>query len=275
MSVYVGTRDVVTAVGSDAAEYLQGQISQDVDSVAVGASRWSLVLAPQGKVDALFRLTRAAEDRFHLDVDAGWGEPLRARLQRFLLRMDVTFELETWDHHAYRGSRPDPPAAAVIAAPVEWLGQPGVDLLGPHLDDPAADVERLDDAGYRRLRIEAGVPVMGSELDDTTIPAEAGDVDQWVSFTKGCYTGQELVARIDSRGSRTPRSLHRLRGGGAAPDPGTPIAVDGQPAGSLTSVAPTEDGWVALGYLKRGIGADADADVAGSSATIEALRPAP
>lgn len=274
MSVHIGRRDVLTAHGADAAVYLQGQISQDVDSLAVGASAWSLVLAPQGKVDALFRLHRAAEDRFHLDVAPGWGEALRERLSRFLLRMDVTFELDTWTLHAYRGSTPAA-ADAPIVAPVEWMGRPGIDLVGPDLGEPSADVDRLDDDDYRRLRIEAGVPEMGAELDESTIPAEAGDVDQWVSFTKGCYTGQELVARIDSRGSRTPRSLHRLRGSGAVPGPGTPIEVAGDPVGQVTSAAPTEQGWVALGYLKRGTAVDAEAAVGGSPAAIEALRDTP
>ena len=271
MSVYIGERDVVTASGADASGYLQGQISQDVDALNDGESAWSLVLAPQGKVDALFRLTRVGADRFHLDVAPGWGAALLARLERFLLRMDVTLELDTWAHHAYRGIRPDG-IDAPIASPVDWNDEPGADLVGPELTEPVADLPRLDEAGYRRLRIEGGVPEMGTELDETTIPAEAGDVNRWVSFTKGCYTGQELVARIDSRGSNTPRSLHRFRGDGSAPEPGVEVEVEGSSVGTLTSVAPGEQGWVALGYLGRGTDVEAPATGAGAPVTIERLR---
>ena len=82
-------RDAVLVTGADAAEYLQGQISQDVDTVAKGASAWSLVLAPQGKVDAWFRLTGGTGGSFVLDVDAGVGETLVTRLERTCRRISL------------------------------------------------------------------------------------------------------------------------------------------------------------------------------------------
>jgi folate-binding protein YgfZ len=122
---------------------------------------------------------------------------------------------------------------------------------------------------YEAVRIEAGFPRHGAELDERTIPAEAGLVEASVSFTKGCYTGQELVARIDSRGSNVPRHLRGLLlSGPAAPgdalyrsEPGTGEPGAGEPgagtakeAGRLTSVALSpERGWVALGYLGRAV----------------------
>ena len=271
MSVYIGRRDVVSASGADAAAYLQGQISQDVDAVAEGASAWSLVLQPQGKVNALFRLTKVAPDQFLLDVDPGHGDAMLARLQRFLLRLDVRFELATWDHHAYRGARPAG-IVAPIAAPIDWSGSPGLDVVGPSLSEPADDEHILDDIGYRTLRIEAGVPEMGAEIEESTIPAEAGDVNSWVSFTKGCYTGQELVARIDSRGNNTPRSLHRFRGVAPTPTAGTEVIAAESAVGVLTSVAPTEQGWVALGYLRRNTDGSAVTAPGGEPVTVEPLR---
>jgi folate-binding protein YgfZ len=101
----------------------------------------------------------------------------------------------------------------------------------------------------------AGVPKLGAELTDKTIPAETGLVgQQTVSFTKGCYTGQELVARIDSRGGHVARHLCVLR----LPErvePGAELVdSDGKPAGSLTSVASSwRRGWVGLGYVRRGV----------------------
>ena len=271
MTRHQGHRDVVVVGGADAAEYLQGQVSQDVDGLMVGSNAWSLVLQPQGKVDALFRITRVADDRFLLDVDPGWGEVLRDRLRRFLLRMDVSIELETWPHHAYRDEQPDDTEGAPIVATVDWSGRVGLDVVGPDLSDlDGAEPTTGDD--YQRRRIEAGVPAMGRELDESTIPAEAGDVSSWVSFTKGCYTGQELVARVDSRGSNTRRSLHRFRGSGDPPGAGTEARLDDDVVGTLTTAARTEDGWVALGYLKRGVTTDRPVSVGGiDGVSIETL----
>ena len=95
---------------------------------------------------------------------------------------------------------------------------------------------------------------MGAELTDKTIPGETGLIEQTVSFTKGCYTGQELVARIDSRGGNVPRRLRGLVPAGPV-EPGTTL-VDGSgaDAGTVTSVAHSSGtGWVALGYVRRGV----------------------
>lgn len=100
-------------------------------------------------------------------------------------------------------------------------------------------------------RIRAGRPSMAAEIDDRTVPAETGWVDRSVSFTKGCYTGQELVARMDSRVAEPPRRLVRLRSD-AVIAAGDAIEVDGAVVGAVTSVAPVDGGFVGLGYVKRG-----------------------
>src|SRR6185312_2912368 len=140
-----------------------------------------------------------------------------------------------------------------------------------------AGLEVCDPAAYEVMRIEAGLAAMGRELEERTIPEETGLVAATVSFTKGCYTGQELVARIDSRGGNVPR---RLRGVVAASDGPTAMAVGqavtvgGQEIGRLTSVAvsPTR-GAVALAYIKRGnqppVRAQLDGD--GPDVTVVAL----
>ena len=103
-------------------------------------------------------------------------------------------------------TRPAPTAACVG----RLAGLPGVDLVGPVAEVPPDGVRAvLARRPTRRSASRPACPVMGRELDERTIPAEAGVVDRSVSFTKGCYTGQELVARIDSRGGNVPR---RLRG---------------------------------------------------------------
>ena len=269
-------RDAVLVTGANAAEYLQGQISQDVDAVAPGASAWSLVLAPQGKVDAWFRLTRGTGASFVLDVDAGFGETLVARLERFRLRVDVSFErLTGWRMLAVRGPR----AAAAwldtvdaeVRAAVDWPGFGGIDLLGPHTAPPPG--LPVDGAGDLEVaRIRAGWPAMGRELTERTIPAEVGGlVESSVSFTKGCYTGQELVARIDSRGGNVPRPVRLLEiiGDGDV-SPGDEIAVDGKAVGTITSAAadPESAVTVALGPVHRRVEPPAAATVADMAATV-------
>ena len=111
-------------------------------------------------------------------------------------------------------------------------------------------------------RVEAGVLSMANEIDDRTVPAETGWVGRAVSFTKGCYTGQELVARMDSRVAEPPRRLVRLAV--TAATRGDAIAVNGNEVGTVTSAV----AGAALGYAKRGTDLDGAADVGGEPATI-------
>jgi folate-binding protein YgfZ len=105
---------------------------------------------------------------------------------------------------------------------------------------------------------------MGRELNESTIPAEAGIVDRSVSFTKGCYTGQELVARIDSRGGNVPRRLRGLVLPGTTPPPaGATLHVEGKEVGVLTSaaVSPGLDAAVALAYVRRAVEPPAEGEL--------------
>ena len=217
-------RDFVRVAGPEAAVFLQGQLSQDIEGLEVGAGARSFLLQPQGKVDAYLRVTRAGAEEFVLDVDAGWGDAVVARLSRFTLRTKADIEvLDGWSCVA------------------EVIGGALVEAVGPDLAGGDDDL-----AGYEELRIRAGEPRMGAEIDESTIPAALGVVDRAVSFTKGCYTGQELVARIDSRGGNTPTRLVGVRGLTAA---GAPVVVGGKEVGRVTSAA----GDVALALVRREI----------------------
>lgn len=264
-------RDAVRVAGPDAESYLQGQLSQDVAALAVGDSAWSFVLQPQGKVDAWMRVTRVAEDTFVLDVDAGWGGAVVARLQRFKLRVKCTIERLDWQMVAVRGVLPDldtlRATGAELLVPLDWRDEVGVDLLGASVAIPAG-VDEQDVDAYERWRVAVGMPKMGAELDDRTIPAEAGVVDLSVSFTKGCYTGQELVARVDSRGSNTPRKLRAVvLPEGATVAAGDALTIDGREVGVVTSAA----GERALAYVRREVEPPADAMVGDTVVRIEAI----
>ena len=269
-------RDVVQVSGPDAISYLQGQLSQDVEGLAEGASAWSLVLQPQGKVDAWLRVTRVGADAVILDLDAGFGDALIARLARFKLRVKADITPVDWRCIAMRGPAAFALAGGVVAAAV-WPLIGGFDLLGPSVAGPS-DVPEADLEAYEVRRIEAGLPCMGAELTERTIPAEAGVVDASVSFTKGCYTGQELVARIDARGGNVPR---RLRGvvvsTNALPPPGAIVVAGDKDVGALTSVAESLErrAPVALAYVQRSVEPPAEVVVRWQggevAATVEAL----
>ncbi|HUF33305.1 MAG TPA: hypothetical protein VMN58_08890 [Acidimicrobiales bacterium] len=248
-------RDVVRAAGDEAVSFLQGQLSQDVEALEVGGSAFSLLLQPQGKVDAFLRVTRVADDELVLDTDAGWGRAVVARLERFKLRVRCELALlDDWRVVALRGVDCEglDPGPDVWAVPPETPGVEGCDLLGPGVAVPDG-IATIAPGTYEALRIARGVARMGPELGESTIPAAAGLVERSVSFTKGCYTGQELVARIDSRGGNTPVRLRRVVVEGLLPMAGATLEVDGEEVGTLTSVAPVEGGAVALAYVRRGV----------------------
>jgi folate-binding protein YgfZ len=255
-------RDVVRVAGPDAVAYLQGQLSQDIDALAVGSSARSFALQPTGKVDAWARVTRIAADQVVLDVDGGYGDALAARLRRFLLRTKADVDALDWRAVAIRG-----PGAAervpagvgddALLAPAGWPNVDGVDLLGRAVEPPPG-VPEVDASAYESLRIRSGVPRMGAELTGATIPAEAGRwvIDGSVSFTKGCFTGQELVARIDSRGGHVPRHLRGLVADAEElPTVGSPVVVDGAEVGRVTSAAPAPGTGraLALAYVGRAV----------------------
>lgn len=249
------TRDVVRLHGLDAVSFLQGQSSQDVDALAVNTSTWTFVLQPQGKVDAWARVTKTGADELLLDLDAGHGAALRDRLARFLLRTKAELELSEQPLVAVRGAgAPDGDLPdGVLRLPVVGPGVEGYDLLGEGAAVPAGVTE----VGVDELRahdVEHGIPALGRELTEATIPAEVGDwiIAESVSFTKGCFVGQELTARIDSRGGNVPRRLRALVCEVPVAE-GDAVHADGPAAAVTTAATSARFGPVALAYLGRAV----------------------
>jgi tRNA-modifying protein YgfZ len=252
-AIAVVPRAFVRVAGPDAQVYLQGQLSQDVDRPHGS----SLLLEPTGKVVALLRFVREADDSFLLDTDPEAGDALLTRLRRFLLRTKAT--IEPVDGLVCTRFLTGAPPDAIGAV---WPGAGVADVVGA---DPAG-TPTIDADEYERRRIEAGVPVSGVDIGPDTIPAEAGAwvIESAVSFTKGCYTGQELVARIDSRGGNVPRPLRVLRVEEPVRPGASVLGPDGTAAGSVTSAA----GEWAMGPVGRKVEPGAAVVVDGVAGTV-------
>ncbi|MDQ4097259.1 MAG: hypothetical protein M3144_05245 [Actinomycetota bacterium] len=271
-------RDFLVMDGPDALSFLQGQLSQDID-MPTGHSTWSLLLQPQGKMVALLRVLRQGEQRFVLETDEGYGSKVIERINQFRIRVKAEVEPLAWKCLAVRGRRAHEAlsGAAGTVVVADWPGLPGADVVG-EAPEPPGDVRLCSLDAYEVVRIEAGIPLMGKELDESTIPAEAGIVDRTVNFTKGCYTGQELVARIDSRGGNVPRRLQGVvLGGGVVPPAGARIHAGEKDVGRLTSVvqSPSRPAALALAYVGRAVTPPADVTVTwdgeSAPARVEAL----
>jgi tRNA-modifying protein YgfZ len=237
-------RNAVQVSGPDALTYLQGQISQELRPLGVGASRWTLLLQPNGRVDVLARVWRTDDETYVLDTDAGFGDELLARINRFKIRVKADVEPLEWRCLAVRGTDGSAIPDGIV---VGWWDR-DFDVLGP-VPEPPDGIRAGSAAELEEARVEAGWPAMGAEIvPGERIPAEIGVVPVAVDFKKGCYPGQELVERMDSRGADAPRHLRVLTVAEGA-EVGDPVLDSGQhTVGVLTSVC----GNRALGYVKRG-----------------------
>ncbi|MEQ1873312.1 MAG: hypothetical protein ABL953_06255 [Ilumatobacteraceae bacterium] len=232
-------RDVVQVAGPDAATFLQSQLSQDIRPLAVGESAWSFLLQPTGKIDVLLRIWRDGEESYVLDTDEGYGSAMVARLNRFKIRVKAEVVELPWSCIALRGD-----GASSSDGLNSWGG--GRDVLAAAPSAPAAANPGTSD-DLLAARIDAGWPAMGSEIvPGETIPGETGVVDVAVNFKKGCYPGQELVERMDSRGAAPPKSLQRVSVA-AGVGVGDAYMIDGASVGVVTSV----HGTAALAMVKR------------------------
>lgn len=245
-------REALVVGGRDAITYLHSQLSNDIASLGFGGSTHSFVLEPTGKVVALVRVTRLDAERLLVDFDPGLTEEVTARLLRFRIRVDVTFEPVVPSCVAVRSDDPiDAPvvdSATMVALPAWWCDGRAWDVVSLDVAiDPARFGTLVDVETFEQRRIDVAWPMGGREIvAGETLPAATGVVALAVNFRKGCYPGQELVERMDSRGATAPRVLRRI-GAPAGARPGDSLRVDGDDV-VLTSVA----GDVALAYVRRG-----------------------
>lgn len=241
---YFAERDVLMAEGLDTEAYLHGQISQNVDDMTDGESRLSFLLEPKGNIESCFRVTRLEESRYLLDTELGHGELLQSSLERFKLRSKTEFIPQRWMMVSIFGDRTtiDIPQG-LLTLESSWSGVEHVDLLG---EDPLVELPECDHDEYERLRCRYGLPVIGREFQVGSIPNETDLLSLAVSFDKGCYRGQELVERIDSRkGGR--KLLRRIRSDDAL-SAQEALFEDGQRVGEVLTVttSPTYCGFASI-----------------------------
>ena len=266
-------RDVLRIKGDDAESFLQGQLTQDVMKIKTGESTWSFLLNPDGKVSSWLRISRLEGNHFLIDVDQNAGQQTLKRLMRFKLRVECNIDLEEWDWVAIRGHGSQKYGMETnenfIAAPANWSLTEGFDLIGKSVSNPGGLTKESTQL-FEFLRILNGIPAIGKELTEKTIPAETGLVERSVSFTKGCYTGQELVARLDSRGNKVPKHL-RIICSTTEINKGDLVEVNAETVGEITSASSFEDEFVGLAYISRKIEPPLEGNISKDPITINQL----
>jgi folate-binding protein YgfZ len=293
-------RDVLVVSGTDRLPWLHSICSQHLTDLADGDTTEALVLSPHGHVEQHWQVTEL-DGTVWIDTEPGSSAQVLAYLQamRFLKRVEPTDVSADWAvvslvgpatadvlqaaglpvpdlHHAVRMSDA---AGAGFVRRMSWPAGDAADLIVPR-DKVAATVDLLrafgaEPAGvwaYEALRVEARRPRLGFETDHRTIPHEVGWIGSAVHLAKGCYRGQETVARVQNLG-KPPRRLVLVHLSGESdvlPESGTPIELAGRAVGFLgTAVHHHELGPIALAVIKRTIADDAELVVAGCRVSID------
>jgi folate-binding protein YgfZ len=222
-------------------------VSNDVAALRPGGSCDALLLTSKARLIAPLRIWRRGDEDFLLLSEPELGEVIRSNLMR--ARFAAKCEIEAEEHAS----------AVVLGETAEGISCPDYGVPAHEVLDAAsdgADVEELE-----RMRIEAGTPRWGRELDDRVLPAEAGLDESAVSFTKGCYPGQEPIARLRYRG-KVNRRLRVLDVESASP--GEEIRFGDKAVGRVTSAVPG----VALGYVRTEVPDDAELEIGAAKARL-------
>lgn len=264
--------------GEDALAFLQGQFTQELRPDRAPAVNYGLWLNQKGRVLADSHVLRFGDGAFALSSDESPAATLRERLDAYIIADDVVIDdeseaKETWvlagnaAANWFRESGVEPPGVGELAAvrggwafagrvPGTWT------WIGPHEDAPQNQAQ-LEWAELERARILAGIPAVPREIGPGDLAAEGGLEESAISFTKGCYLGQEVVVRLNSMG-RLRRRLMRIEAAtGESPTVPAAIHQDGRQIGELRSAVVHEAGWIGLAMMQlTGLRTDAPASLA-------------
>ena len=241
-------RDFVRVAGPDAADFLERLLSNEVATLGAGASCEALLLTPKARVVAPLVVWRRGDDDFLLLTESGLGDVVRATLARARFAAKAEIEPEQHESWLVLGDRDG-------GIPNADYGLPASEVLDERPAGDAIGTEELE-----RLRLEARTPAWEKEIDDRVLPAEAGLVERAISLTKGCFPGQEPIARLHYRGHAN-RELRLLQVEGT-PEPDTEVVHGEKAVGRVTSSVPR----LALAYVRVEVPADAELAVGGRPA---------
>lgn len=275
-------RSRLCLVGADRVKFLHGQVTNDVQRLRIGEGCYAALVNAKGKMHSDLNLYRLA-DELLLDFEMGYTTAVTQRLEKYIITDDVQV-LDAAPHYGLFSILGPRAAEAITQLGLPWelpakplgfsahqdatLGQlylmrrasSGFDLfiptasLGAVFDKLVAAAKSLGGraCGWHALetaRIEAGLPRFGQDMDETNLPPEAGIESRAISYSKGCYIGQEVIARIRTYGqvAKTLRLLRLSADLTPLPARGDPLVADGKEVGHLTSVIPGH----ALGYVRK------------------------
>jgi len=238
-------RAVLAITGADRSTWLQGLVTNDVAALAPGEARYAAYLTPQGRmITDMVVVARA--DRLLLNVPASLASALRDRLDGLIFAEDAQVLDQSEALDVWTAIAPGDPSGGALDDVIVDAGEPH-GFAYPEIDFDTFEV----------VRIERGIPRFLVDMTDETIPLEAGIEDRAISFTKGCYVGQEVIVRVTHRGGgRVAKKLVRWKADPSAavvPLPGARIFSDVRDVGRVTSAAysPAKETVVGLGYVHR------------------------
>jgi len=303
-------RGLLAVAGADRRSYLHGLLTNDIVSLEAGAGCYAAYLTPQGRMITDLFVYELGDSILATTARATTRDVL-AKLDQFVFTEDVQLGdvTDTFSHVSLVGPSAPRVLAALLAQPEALLrslpehgnrrlpfegqsaivtragdlGEPGFDVYvekdaAEHVMTQlkAAGAADLDAATAEAIRVEAGVPWFGPDMDAETIPLEAGIESRAISFTKGCYVGQEVIIRVLHRGhGRVARKLVGLSLDGLqVPSPGTTIRAGDREVGHITSavMSPALEKPIALAYVQRDfVAVGTELSVDGSRAIVHAL----
>jgi folate-binding protein YgfZ len=268
---------VLDVSGADALAIVHNLTTNEVKSLEVGCGRETFVTDARGKMLAHVHLYRE-ESGLRMIGAAGPAEKLVEHIDRYTIREDA---VPTIRDEEFTAIVLPPPTAAMVCGqqaesgqlskskcsiggddvdvyPTRWLGEGTAVLLLPATvageiaqQLVGQSIEAIDESGFHQQRVRSAFPWYGIDLDESNLPQEADRNSLAISFTKGCYLGQETVARLDALG-QVQKKLVRWAIAGAVPEPGATLDCDGKTVGRLTSVeADGEGGAIAIGFARR------------------------
>lgn len=277
------SQGTIALTGADRASFLHALLTNDIAALPMGRGVYAAYLTPQGRMISDMRVIETG-NRMLLNVEREIAAPLAARLDGLIFSEDVqardaTSELAMLGVHGPSAARMIERATGVSVADLEnqyenvttealtgvrddGFGLPGYDVYVPASDVAAvraklleAGAEEASDETSEALRIEAGRPRFGIDMTTDTIPLEAGLESRAISFTKGCYVGQEVIIRVMHRGHGrvAKRLVSMVLSGTAVPARGDKIQLADRVVGEITSATPSpkHDATLALGYVQR------------------------